>query len=279
MDPAYRALARHPSVTLVNNSRAGADDYASWIGIPRDRIKVVHNAIDFADRARLAPQERAALRASLGIPESAFLVGGVFRLDEEKRPLSWVRTAALVANAVANARFVIFGQGPMRDEILRAAQREGIADRLTMPGVTDDVLSAISIMDIFLLTSSAEGLPNVILEAQWVGAPVVATDVGGVSEALEPDVTGWTLPPDDLEGLAARIIWLHEQAAAIETARSRGPAFVRERFGIARMVADTIRIYDIGWSPQETQHTPRQPAAEEGPAAERSHDGSVRSFV
>jgi glycosyltransferase involved in cell wall biosynthesis len=133
----------------------------------------------------------------------------------------------------------------MREEIERVAQEEGIAGRLNMPGVTNDVLAAISIMDVLLLTSSDEGLPNVILEAQWVGTPVVATNVGGVSEALEIGVTGWTGPPDDIEGLAARITWLHENASAIEAARSRGPSFVREKFGIDRMIADTIGVYGI----------------------------------
>jgi glycosyltransferase involved in cell wall biosynthesis len=260
MDPAYRILVRQPAVTLINNSRAGGDDYADWIEIPRDRITVVYNAIDFADRRRSPPQERAAFRASLGIEHDAFVVGGVFRLDEEKRPLSWIRTAALVARSIADARFIIFGGGPMREEIERVAQEEGITGRLNMPGVTNDVLAAISIMDVFLLTSSDEGLPNVILEAQWVGTPVVATNVGGVSEALEIGVTGWTGPPDDIEGLAARITWLHENASAIEAARSRGPSFVREKFGIDRMIADTIGVYGIG-RPARAPSSPGQPAA------------------
>jgi glycosyltransferase involved in cell wall biosynthesis len=246
MDPAYRVLAQRPNVGVINNSRAGADDYADWIGIARDRIEVVHNAVDFGDRARPSSRERRAVRASFGIPADAFVVGGVFRLDQEKRPLLWIRTAALVAKDVPNARFLVFGQGPMRDEILRLAQREGVADRLTLPGVTDDVLAAMSIMDVFLLASFGEGLPNVVLEAQWAGTPVVVTDVGGAKEALEPGVTGWAIPTDEPQDLAAGVTWLHKHPEAMEIARSRGPAFVRERFGIDRMVAETIRIYGIG---------------------------------
>ena len=56
MDPAYRVLAQLSNVTIINNSRAGADDYADWIGIPRDRIRVVHNGVDFGSRGRLSAQ-------------------------------------------------------------------------------------------------------------------------------------------------------------------------------------------------------------------------------
>ena len=117
----------------------------------------------------------------------------MFRLEAEKRPLLWVETAALLARQVPDMHFVIFGQGSMREEVLRAAERQGIAARLTLAGVTSDVLSAMSIMDVFLLASFGEGLPNVLLEAQWVGTPVVVTDVGGAKEAVEPGVTGWPI--------------------------------------------------------------------------------------
>ena len=245
MDPAYRVLAGLPNVTLINNSRAGADDYADWIGIPRDRIGVVHNAVDFAGRTRLPPEERASLRASLGVPEGAFVVGGVFRLESEKRPLLWVETAALLARQVPDMHFVIFGQGSMREEVLRAAERQGITARLTLAGVTSDVLSAMSIMDVFLLASFGEGLPNVLLEAQWVGTPVVVTDVGGAKEAVEPGITGWPIATSSADELAIKIKWLHDNPAILESARRRGPEWVREQFGVERMVTDTLKAYAL----------------------------------
>ena len=96
MDPAYRALAKLSNVTFLNNSRAGADDYADWIGIPRDRIKVVHNGIDFGDQGRLAPDAIRSQRNALGIQESDFVVGGVFRFEKEKQPLLWIEVASEV---------------------------------------------------------------------------------------------------------------------------------------------------------------------------------------
>jgi glycosyltransferase involved in cell wall biosynthesis len=246
MDPAYRVLARLPNVTMINNSRAGADDYARWIGIPSDHIRVVHNGIDFGNRSRLSDSGRADLREVLGIPKDSFLIGGVFRLEEEKRPILWVQAAALLARQVPNMHFVIFGQGTMHDAVLESAQREGIARRLTLAGITNDVLSAMSMMDVFLLTSFGEGLPNVLLEAQWVGTPVVVTDVGGAKEALLPGVTGWAVEPGTAQELAERIKWLHDNPTVLRSARTKGPVWVRRQFGIARMIDETIRAYDLG---------------------------------
>jgi glycosyltransferase involved in cell wall biosynthesis len=245
MDPAYKALAQIPRVSFVNNSRAGADNYADWIGIPRDRIRVVHNGVDFGNRRRLSALQAGGLRASLGIAADAFVVGGVFRLEAEKRPLLWVDTAARVAEKLPDARFLIYGQGRMHQRLVRAANRAGLGKRLILPGLTSDVVSAMSIMDVLLLTSSGEGLPNVLLEAQWSGTPVVTTDVGGAKEAIYPDVTGWAIKTDAPHELADRITWLHGNPQVRAAALDRCPAFVRTNFSVERMVSEITKLYGL----------------------------------
>ena len=113
-----------------------------------------------------------------------------------------------------------------------------------------------SIMDLFLLTSFGEGLPNVLLEAQWAGTPAVVTDVGGAKEALEPGVTGWAVDTDEPQDLAARIKWLHDNPAVLQAARIKGPQWVRQQFGITRMVEETIRVYGL----HRSSHCPRKRA-------------------
>lgn len=245
MDPAYRALCELSQVVFVNNSRAGADDYAKWLELERERIGVIHNAVDFGDRGRSSPAAVAALRRELRIPPAAPVVGSVFRFEEEKRPLFWLETAAIVARRFPEARFVLFGQGSMRSRMTEAANRLGLRDRLLMPGVQEDVLSAISIFDVFVLTSAGEGLPNVLLEAQWVGTPVVTTDVGGAREAVSEGQTGFVGPDDDADAiasLACRILADPDLRACAATA---GPAFVRHRFNLERMLDETIALYGL----------------------------------
>jgi glycosyltransferase involved in cell wall biosynthesis len=243
MDAVYRALAQVPNVTLINNSRAGANDYADWIGIAPSRIGVINNALDFGTQARLSPDAAASLRYSFGIPADAFVVGGVFRLEEEKRPLFWLETAALVALEIDSAWFVIFGQGRMEEQVRRKAKQIGLDNRLILAGVTNQVPCAMSMMDVLLLTSRGEGLPNVLLEAQWVGTPVVTTDVGGAKEAIEPAVTGWAVASDRAIDVARQIACLHGNPVLLAEARNRAPAYVREKFGVARMISQTMKVY------------------------------------
>ena len=245
MDPAYRALAQAPNVHMINNSRAGADDYADWIGIPRTRIGVVHNAVEFAGRRRSSAAEARAGRQALGIPADAFVVGGAFRLESEKRPLLWVATAALVAEVLPDAWFVIYGQGRMYERVIAAASDAGLEQRLILPGLTGDIVSAMSMMDVLLLTSSGEGLPNVLLEAQWSGTPVVTADVGGAKEAIDVGATGWPIASDDAHDFAEKILWLHRNPQVRSAAIDRGPLFVQERFSVERLISETRRLYEI----------------------------------
>jgi glycosyltransferase involved in cell wall biosynthesis len=246
MDPSYRALVRTPNVRIINNSRAGGDDYARWIGISPNDIKVVHNAVDFGERSRLSPDEVARQKTALGIPADAFVAGGMFRFAAEKRPHLWLETAAIVARTRADVHFVVFGQGPLHGKMRRYASRLGIGDRLIMPGVTKDPLEALSIMNLFMLTSSSEGLPNVLIEAQWVGTPVLTTDAGGAREAVDQGVTGWFMPTAEPAELAAAILRAMDDAEWRARAAIAGPKFVRENFGLTRMVNATLDLYAVG---------------------------------
>ncbi|HVJ51822.1 MAG TPA: glycosyltransferase [Aliidongia sp.] len=243
MDPAYKALCRFPNVVFLNNSRAGAIDYARWLEVEPSRIQVIPNGIDFGDRKRAEPAVRAAFRVKLGVPAEAPLIGGIFRLYPEKRPLLWVEAAALVAAAHPAAHFVIYGQGILLEEIQALIEEFGLADRFHLPGVTDDVLTALSAMDVFVLTSSGEGLPNVVLEAQWVGTAVVAADAGGTREALDEGRTGWIVEEATAEAIARQISALLDEPALLQDCIERGPAFVRRQFSLERMVASTIGAY------------------------------------
>jgi glycosyltransferase involved in cell wall biosynthesis len=69
-------------------------------------------------------------------------------------------------------------------------------------------------MDVLLLTSHGEGLPNVLLEAQADGTPVIATDVGGSREAIDVGITGWVVASHRSRDLAERVVWLHDHAQA-----------------------------------------------------------------
>jgi glycosyltransferase involved in cell wall biosynthesis len=242
MDPVYAALCALPNVVFLNNSRAGAESYVEWLRLAPDRIKVIHNGLDMGSIDNVAAQ---AVRSRLGIPESAPLVGGIFRFYPEKRPLLWVDVAARVLRSKPEAWFVLFGQGILEREIAKAAWNLGLAHRLLRPGIVDDVLPVMRALDVFLLTSYGEGVPNVVLEAQWAGTPVVATKAGGVEEALDPGTSGWIVDPPDADRLAQCVSWLLADPSAQAQARIAGPELIRTQFGLQRMINETVQAHDL----------------------------------
>ena len=242
MDPVYAALCALPNVVFLNNSRAGAESYAEWLRLAPDRIKVIYNGLDMGPIDNTAAR---AVRSRLGVPETAPLVGGIFRFHPEKRPLLWVDVASRVLRDNPDAWFVLFGQGVLEREMAKAAQGLGLAHRLVLPGIVDDVLSVMRTLDVFLLTSFGEGIPNVALEAQWAGTPVVATQAGGVAEALALGESGWIVDPPDADRLARCVSWMLGDAGARAQAQTAGPELIQERFGLQRMIDETVKAYDL----------------------------------
>lgn len=247
MRPIYKFLAQFPQVTFLNNSKAGATDYRRWLGTPAMSIKVIRNGFDFSkspsttELARL----REDYRHKLGIPQSSRLIGVVMRISEEKRPWLWVEIAQHVAARIPRAHFLVVGDGPLRAQVETKAHKV-LPGAVHFPGHEKYVMEVLAAMDMFLLTSRVEGLPNVLIEAQAVGIPVVSFDVGGAREAMNHPHTGWLLESADAKEIAARIVKLLSDDLWMTQASHLGPEFVRKRFGRGRMIKETLDVYGFG---------------------------------
>jgi len=243
MWPGYKALAEHPEVIMINNSRAGADDYTQWLGLPENRIQVLYNGIE-ADNMQPVPEsESTAYREKLGIPADAPVVGGIFRFYPEKDPLLWVEVMGKVAKARPDVVFLLIGAGHMLEEMRSRAEALGVADRFYTPGTVKHAALPLSLFDVFLLTSRIEGTPNVVIEAQWLGVPVVATDAGGTPDAVDNGATGWIVKNRDAEALAERVLFILNHHDWDDQAIAASREFAGKRFGLDRMIAETRRLY------------------------------------
>lgn len=241
---AYQALAQVPEIAFLNNSDAGAADYCRWLELPRERYRVVRNGVDFSTFKRIGDEEALAYRSSLGIPADAPVVGSVFRFWAEKRPMLWLEAAREIGRQARDVHFLLIGEGPMRGEMEDFVRSAGLAGRLHLPGARGDVATPMSAMDVFMLASEFEGTPNVVLEAQWLGLPVVATDAGGTREAIAEGETGWCCPAES-SIIAARVSALLADIPARERVRQSGPRFIDERFGMAQMIDQTLALYGL----------------------------------
>jgi glycosyltransferase involved in cell wall biosynthesis len=150
------------------------------------------------------------------------------------------------------------GDGPLREEARQYAAARELGDRIVMPGNEKDTAVAIAAMDVFLLTSRLEGFPNVLVEAQSLGVPVVTTDGGGAAETLIQGRTGYAINPHSPQPLADAILRILSDTPWREAARQATQRFVRERFSTSLMVDRTLDAYFARgeFAPMRATHRP-----------------------
>jgi glycosyltransferase involved in cell wall biosynthesis len=240
---AYCLLMRNPNVVMLNNSAANGAAYEVWLNLPSGTTNLVYNG--FSPRSiRIRSKRDAALcRQSLGLQDGARVVGAIMRFAPEKDPVLWLETAGAVAAARPDVQFIVAGYGGLADDIARKVQELGLAERVILPGPIIDVGSMYAIMDVFLMTSRFEGVPNVLIEAQAAGVPVVAPPVGGTAEAFCNGKTGLLVENRSVPSLAGAVLEILAEPQWQQSASVYGPAFVSERFGQSRMVHETIALY------------------------------------
>ncbi|HEY0971418.1 MAG TPA: glycosyltransferase [Gemmatimonadales bacterium] len=225
-----RALGRADAVVVM--SRAHAEEFARH----GRRVHVVHNAVIPLPR----PADAGALQ--LPVAGGAPLLGVVGRLSHEKGVDVFLDACARLAARGVEFEAVVAGDGPERGALLARRDGLGLADRVHFPGVVTDVCSLYERLDLLVIPSRSEGLPNVLLEALSADTPVVSTEVGAVPEVITDPAAGLLVPPGDAEALADAIVAalpLRADAAAREAR-----ATTVERFSLATRADAMRRIYD-----------------------------------
>ena len=241
MRAGYMSLFRRRDLVFLNNSRAGAVDYARWLDLPEEQFEVVHNGFEFpAEVSRAAGR---AVRAAHGIDEDAPVVGSITRFTEEKRPEMFLHTARVLHSRDPRLRFLVFGTGPMLDEMREWVEVHGLTGIVILAGLTEDAWGALAAMDLFMLTSRMEGFPNVLVEAQASGVPVVCTGVGGMEETFIDGETGIAVRGATAETLADAVSALIGNPARLARMSARASEHARTAFGIDRMLDRTLQCY------------------------------------
>jgi glycosyltransferase involved in cell wall biosynthesis len=200
-------------------------------GIPGDRIRVVYNGVDPArfEPDALPGDTREALRAELGIAQTARVVTCVARFHPVKDHPTLVRAFADVARADEHATLLLVGGGD--DAPLRALVGElGITDRVVFAGVRRDIPRVYAASDVFAMSSLSEGTSVTLLESMLMRRPSVVTDVGGNPEIVDRDVTGLLTPRGDHAAMGAALTRVLADPTRREAMGSRGRERVLARF-------------------------------------------------
>lgn len=172
-------------------------------GVAPNKIELIHNAID--ERVWSRDQVTSTLREELGLKPGTPLVGTVTRLGTEKDLPTFLAMAKQVLQKVPDAHFVVVGDGPRRQEILDRAAELDLTQNVNFTLYRNDLPNIYAALDVHVITSLTEGLPNMLLEAMAMGLATVSTNVGGIPEVVTDGEDGYLCDPGDTDGIAERV--------------------------------------------------------------------------
>ncbi len=172
-----------------------------------EQCSVIRSGFDLEQFRNAAPV-KPDLLLDLGIPHGSPLVLMVGCLKPQKAPLDFVRLAAEVHRVIPQARFLLAGDGELRDVLVNEIDRLGLKEVFLLLGWREDIPELMKSSQVVVLTSRWEGLPRVIPQAKAVGRPVVATAVDGSVEAIRDGVDGYLCSPGDVDSMADRVVRL-----------------------------------------------------------------------
>jgi glycosyltransferase involved in cell wall biosynthesis len=175
-------------------------------GVSEGKIRIIYNAIDKDEiKPNLSPGE---VRNRYSINDEDKLVGVIGRLSPEKGQAVFLHAFKKVVEKAPFAKAVIIGEGQEKESLLNFCSDNGLRDRIIFAGYQKNIANFYQIMDILVLPSFNEGLPNVVLEAMAFKIPVIATSVGGVPEVITDGFNGLLVPASNPDLLAEKIIHL-----------------------------------------------------------------------
>ncbi len=169
-------------------------------------IKVIHSVVDALKLRESVDSEKVReIKAKLG---GSPLIGTLSALTEQKDIPNFINAAQIISRKLPEAKFVVFGEGKDRAKLEKLIRDKGLSGKFILFGFVKDVANYTKALDIFVLSSKAEGLPGSLLVAMSLGIPCVSTDVGGASEVINSGKNGILVPPQNPEALAHAVLTL-----------------------------------------------------------------------
>ncbi|HVA65933.1 MAG TPA: glycosyltransferase [Elusimicrobiota bacterium] len=234
---------------LVSECAASRDYLIERQGYRPDKVRTIYNGVEPVTRA--FQDDVARLRSEAGAGPKDFLIGSAGRLDKQKNHASLVRALIPLKNYMPWVRCVILGEGPERANLESLIGRLGLRDCVRLLGERQDAAAWISSLDLFVLPSLWEGLPNVLLEAMALGVPCAASAVDGVLEIIRDGESGFLFAPGNPEAAARTITKVMEDDMLRRTVAARGRAGVAEKFPLPMMVSSYESLYESVLSKNE----------------------------
>jgi glycosyltransferase involved in cell wall biosynthesis len=223
------------------------------VGIKENHVRTIRNGIDVKAYAGRFGEDRVQEKK-----RKNFVIGSVGSLYPVKGHTYLLKALAIVLKTRRDVVCRIAGQGQLLSHLQAEATDLGIANQVEFLGLRDDIPQFLQGIDVFVLPSLSEGLPLSILEAMAAGKPVIATNVGGVSEVIEDRRTGFIVPPKDPEALANRILRVLTDQAVAEGLGTAGKKKVERDFSLETMTKQYEALYEeacLEWGKPRAEET------------------------
>jgi glycosyltransferase involved in cell wall biosynthesis len=229
-----RWVASWTDLLMVDTESVRMDGLRERIVQDAGRIVTVPMGVDLT---RFSPSlgGPGTLRDVLGLGGQALVVGTVARLVPDKGLECFLRMAAIIRAQRTDVKFLIVGEGPLRQSLEQMAESIGIGPDVVFAGHRTDVPEMMQAMDLFVLPTRREGFGVVFAEAMAMGKATVGSDIGPIAEVVEDGVTGYLAPADNPEAFAARTLELLNDGAKRCTFGEAGRRRVEQLFSQSRM--------------------------------------------
>lgn len=240
-------ILKYDNVKLYNNSYISANSFDKWLGLNSTdslcKTGVLYNGIHIPDQS-IEVNKVEALRNQLMVSKNDLLVGIVGRLAYEKLPFNVLEAIKIISKKRTDIKFVFIGDGVLRESMEYFIHNNGLENQVSIFGFTSDMPIMYSAMDLCVLISLAEGMPNVLLEAQSFGVPVLTSDVGGCCETIIERVTGSTLQNNNPQTIAKGILKIFNDRLFMESSSVEAKKWIKENFSMPKMVENATDIYN-----------------------------------
>jgi glycosyltransferase involved in cell wall biosynthesis len=211
-------------------------------GVSNNKIIVIENGVNIAAFAGHSAGA-SAVRAELGIKSTAPLLGIIGRLKPQKDLPTFLRAAVEILNELPDARFLVVGDGPLREELETMAKEFGLFPALIFTGMRKDIADIMAALDVLVLSSLWEGLPVILLEAMAAARPVVSTAVDGVRSVVVPDKSALLVDTNSPSALAQACIKLAQNPELREKMGRAGLERVSDLYSLDAMIDRISGLY------------------------------------
>lgn len=206
-----------------------------------DKFTVIYNGISSSHA-----YTRGVLRDKIDANESDVILGTVGRLAYQKNPLLFLEVAKQVIKAYKHVKFVLIGDGPLYDDCRKFVNVNDLGKNVFLLGLRKNAYRFLVDMDVFVLTSRFEGLPLTIIEGMFAKLPIIATDVGGVSELVQNERNGFLVPNDNAKELATRMKNLIEDSGKRIKMGKESQKIAIDNYTLDKMIQKYNKLYNDG---------------------------------